>query len=315
MECEMRVACAIMSFNRPAYLEPVLASIAKSFAAASGKIDVHLFQDGPRNPRSGIVRAESHEIDASVRVFQRIFPVGAVRASPENLGVALNFDRAERHLFIEEDYDVVLFFEDDMAVDERYAPFLLGLCDAYGRDHRVGSIACYGESHLATEVAQIARRNELTTLSQAWGFALTRRAYWQRKPWVDRYVNVIRNVDYFQKETIRKAIQDLQATMGFPPHVISQDMFKLMASHAAGLVNLNTVPVLARYIGETGVHNTPAAFKARRFTDTIVYPADAPAPQLPLMTAGLHAELMDKQYRFILASSGARQRTGAAAQA
>jgi hypothetical protein len=302
----MRVACAIMSFNRPAYLEPVLVSVAKSLATASRKIDVHLFQDGAKNLRSGIVRADPAAIANSIRIFQDIFPSGAVHANPANLGIALNFDRAERQLFVVEDYDVALFFEDDMALDERYVPTLLSMCEAYGRDYRVGSMASYGRSHLASAEAQRAHKDDLATLSQAWGFALTRRAYWQRKPWVDRYVNAVRNIDYFQKDTVRKVIHDLHFQMGFPPHVISQDMFKVMASHMAGLVNLNTIPVLARYIGESGVHATPANFKARRFADTVLYPADAPAPRFPVLTKSLHLELMNNQRTFIEASAGSR---------
>jgi hypothetical protein len=94
--------------------------------------------------------------------------------------------------------------------------------------------------------------------------------------------------------------------MGFPPHVNSQDMMKSMASHSAGMINLNTSPVLARYIGESGVHSTPSRFQARRFADTIVYPADAPAPRFPFLTAALHAQLMNDQKSFIESSAGAR---------
>ena len=302
----MRVACAILSFNRPNYLEPVLASIAGSLAAAAQEIQVNLFQDGAKNEQSGIVRADPEAIEQSVRIFERAFPAGRVHSSSTNLGIALNFDRAERRLFIDDDYDVVLFFEDDMAVDERYVPTILSMLEAYGRDYRVGSLACYGRNHLAPAAAQISKKDELTPLTQAWGFALTRRAYWQRKPWVDRYLDIVRNVDYFQKDAAHKAIHGLHVSMGFPPHVISQDMLKVMASHLAGMVNLNTFPVLARYIGESGVHNTPSKFQARRFADTIVYPADAPTPRFPFLTAALHAQLMSDQKSFIESSAGAR---------
>jgi len=291
----MRAACAIMSFNRPDYLAPVLASIAESRAAAQRPLDLHLFQDGAYNEISKVRRADPAHISGAVSAYRSVFPDAAVHLSQVNLGIALNFDRAERRLFINEEYDLVFFFEDDMAIDPRYIPTLFRLWDAFGADYRIGSMSCYGSNHLTKEADQIARRHELTHLAHFWGFALTRRAYWQRKLWIDRYIDVVRGIDYFEKAKRGPAIQELHVKMGFRPHILSQDMFKLMASHNAGLLNLNIVPVLGRYLGETGVHSTASHYKVARYQETVSYSANAPPPEPVAMSPTLYRTLMDRQ--------------------
>ena len=78
---------AIISYNRPDLLERFLTSL-KQQTIAVDPAQIALFQD----------HGDPSEADC-VAVFLAAFPEGAVFQADENLGVALNIDRAERYVF------------------------------------------------------------------------------------------------------------------------------------------------------------------------------------------------------------------------
>jgi hypothetical protein len=94
-----KIAVAVMSFNRPQYLQPVLESLRRSVEKSSHDLPVYLFQDNAFNIRSNTQRAVDFDVKASRSIFAELFPRGVILDSPVNLGVALNYDRAEKFLF------------------------------------------------------------------------------------------------------------------------------------------------------------------------------------------------------------------------
>src|SRR5579864_8501569 len=101
---------AVMSFNRPDLLTTVLKSL-KNQTIGIDESRVYLFQDGAQSRFTPAHVDESLQHEC-VRRFREIFPNGRALQSPVNLGIALNFDRAERLFFEEFEAEVGLFFED-----------------------------------------------------------------------------------------------------------------------------------------------------------------------------------------------------------
>ena len=94
-----RAPIAIMAFNRPDYLRRVLESLISQVGSDIASREIYLFQDGPVNPFSGAVRTTIDIVKKNEQVFREYFPAGVIKTSWINLGIALNFDRAERFLF------------------------------------------------------------------------------------------------------------------------------------------------------------------------------------------------------------------------
>jgi hypothetical protein len=89
----------IISFNRPYFLEPTLASLKAQAGSALNRRSIHLFQDGAVNRYSRIRSAEEDDINACRQLFQETFPEGRVHRSQENIGICENLYRAELFVF------------------------------------------------------------------------------------------------------------------------------------------------------------------------------------------------------------------------
>src|SRR5438132_11746411 len=105
---------AVMSFNRPHYLEPVLRSL-KAQTIPLRPDDVVLFQDGYRSKSGGEI-TDPRLVDRCLELFEEIFPGSPTFISTENLGVAWNFARAEDYAFGERGADAAFFFEGGMVI-------------------------------------------------------------------------------------------------------------------------------------------------------------------------------------------------------
>ena len=78
---------AVISFNRPHLLEQVLRGLREQ-TSPPDPAGVYLFQDG--GPQSA---------PECVGIFKNIFPQGRAFVDDTNLGIAMNYDRAERFVF------------------------------------------------------------------------------------------------------------------------------------------------------------------------------------------------------------------------
>lgn len=254
---ERLVPIAIMSFNRPNYLRQTLASLVAQRQNLRGR-RVVLFQDGAINPLSKRRRADDADIAAALNVFQDLVPWGEVRLSPHNLGVALNFRRAEEELFADPLHDIVYFFEDDMVVHPDYLDLLDRVAHATESLSRpVGYFAAYGALRKPLEEQQ-RERWQLGRLGHHWGFGL-RRSHWLRmQTLMARYYAITDTIDYADRPSA--AIFSELRRYGVLAVASSQDDVKKSISYALGAVPLNSKLAAARYIGEQGLHMTPELF-------------------------------------------------------
>lgn len=258
---------AIMSFNRPNLLDKVLKSL-KSQSVIIEDSSVHLFQDGAQSPFGRKSRAKPEDIAASVSVFRRYFPNGMVHVAPYNLGVALNFERAEKFIFEEMNAELGVFFEDDMVLSPYYLDTLQKLSDFALEEERIGYVAAYGV-HRAPNDEQRRLRRHLVPMGHNWGFALTRRQWQRQREILDEYLSFVRNCPYSERPDER--IRAYFSSLGVPIFGTSQDAAKEVACAALGTVRLMCFPAQGHYIGDVGEHYNPELYKSMGYDGTILF--------------------------------------------
>jgi uncharacterized HAD superfamily protein/hypoxanthine phosphoribosyltransferase len=284
---QYRAPIGIMSFDRPDYFEKVLQSLVLQTGGELGSRRIYLFQDGARNPFSGNTYASQDKINNNIGLFKRYLPHGVVLDSQNNLGVALNYDRAERLFFEERGDDAAIFLEDDLILSPFYIEVLDRLVEIARNDPRIGYVSAVG-NHMLSLDEQRRRRHELATLQQTWGFALTRRQWIANQPYLEKYLKLVRGIDYRKRSHLD--IFDLYTSWGASRSLSSQDRTKYIASTLNANLWISTVPSFGKYIGAIGLHCNEEMYAAGRFGETNLFPE-------PLES---FTELSDEQYRALL---------------
>jgi hypothetical protein len=262
-----RAPIIVISFNRPQFLEPVLASLKAQRGEVMEGREVHLFQDGAVNRYSRIRHARESDIAASIGVFRKAFPHGTVHPSAENLGICENYRRAEAYVFEERGFEVAFFFEDDLIVSPVYIDMMDRLTAWAAAAPGVAYFAAYGDYYSPpAEVAS--RRRELKTLDHHWAFGLLARHWRAMQPLLEPFYEIVCGNDYVRRD--HRRIFALYEVGTAAPRASSQDAAKAFACDRLRLWRANTVLPFARYIGNVGQHMTPEAFTEMGFERTVV---------------------------------------------
>jgi hypothetical protein len=278
---------AILSFNRPDYLHQVLASLRPQ---VSEHDRIVLFQDGGWNRWSERQKGRAELIARCVSIFRGIIPWGDVVEAPENLGIALNYERAERFLFEDVRAEKALFLEDDMVLSPNYLGVIGQLLDIAERDHRIGYVSAYGD-FWASRRDQRRRAGDLIPMHENWGAALTRRAWLAERPLRNQYLELIGDCDYSRRDS--KAIDAFHAARGWSKALSSQDAARWIACVERGEVRVTTFACHARYIGKRGEHSSAKQFKAAKFSRAVMFrgiPPDLSGPTDEQVARWLEAE-------------------------
>jgi SAM-dependent methyltransferase len=282
---------AVMSFNRPDLLTEVLTSF-KNQTVSVDESRIYLFQDGAQS-RFTQVPADHSLQNECVRRFREILPRGQVLQSRVNLGVALNFDRAERLFFETLQADCSLFFEDDLVISPRYIEALLQLVDFALSEPLVSCVAAYGD-HAASLECQRSNHRRIIPMTSNWGFALTRRQWLRQKTLIDGYLSIVRESEYSQRDERR--IMDYFASLGFAPAGSSQDCAKEVADLVLGTTRIMCFPCFGYYIGREGFHHCTANLCDEcRCGDTMLF--DQATPQFDVPTQAQLNEWIDEKRR------------------
>jgi hypothetical protein len=269
---EMTIPICILAFNRPHYLKTVLLSIKQSIEFTGVDCNINLFQDGSFSNYDDEHVCAEEITNENKRVFESIFPNGTIHGSSVNLGIAKNFDRAERFVFETLASPYAFFFEDDMVVDKFYLQAMQDLGRYAIEDERIGMFAAYGFSVRTPTDEQHKNSRLLAHMNHNWAFGLSRDFWKRRQPFVDEYLETVGEVDYRKKYLVTQKVEKLHSKLGFRSNVISQDMYKALVTAHLGAVRLTTFPNRARYIGERGLHTNPEVFKKGGYAETIMYP-------------------------------------------
>lgn len=271
-----KVALALMAFNRPQYLEQVAKSIAAQNPKDMEDVDVHVFQDGAVSRRTSRRYSTDALVQQSLAVVKGVLPQAIVAASSENLGIAMNFDRAETQVFETLGYDRAIFFEDDMVLRPNYVGLVKVLMEMSATNPRIGPVAAYGYKRQASVEVQRQRRADLVPMGHSWGFGVLREKWRRaRKVWAP-YLGLIRKYDYAHRphDQIKTMFRFLFRSSKFNPGATGQDAVKQCTYAHLGMAQLTTFTNNAKYIGEVGTHSGPAWFKRAGFASTVLYDED-----------------------------------------
>ena len=230
---------------------------------------IALFQDGSVNPFSGQRRAREEDITCCEKLFREYLPTGVVHSSRDNLGIALNFERAEKYVFEELSADAAIFLEDDLVLSPHYISSLDHLIGVALNDERIGHVAAYGHHRTALS-QQMTCPDAYVLLEHNWAFGLTRRQWLKNKPYVGAYLDIVRNCDYQTRDAA--TIHRLYASWGMGCPGDSQDVTKTIACCLTGAVKLNTTACLGKYIGAKGIHMKQEWYDRLGYGNTELYP-------------------------------------------
>ena len=258
----------------------LLTKVLKSLKSQTIGVDgarVYLFQDGAKS-RFTQIHADNSLQNECVKRFRKIFPDGQVLQSHVNLGVALNFDRAERLFFEDLQAECGLFFEDDLLLSPHYLDALLQLSHFALIEPLVAYVAAYGD-HKAPLEKQRASPAKIVPMFHNWGFALTRRQWLRQREIVDGYLSIVRENEYMRLD--EKRIAAYYASWGFTWPAFGQDAAKLVASLVLGTTRIMCFPCFGRYIGKEGTHFNEDSYNQLGYDRTELFHGPPPQFEFP----------------------------------
>ena len=145
-------------------------------------------------------------------------------------------------------------------------------------EKRIAYVSAYGNMWASLE-EQHRRQTELQHMHENWGFAMTREAWLDERPFRKQYLGLLDDHDYSQRDDDR--IRDFYRKRGWNVNITSQDAARWIASVELGKVRLTTFACHARYIGETGEHFTPQLYRDSEFDKTLMIDTAVAAPSPP----------------------------------
>ncbi len=255
---------AILSYDRPKYLEQVLASLRPQLTKNDR---VTLFQDGYAEKQNSKPFHSKRNIRTCVKLFRKHIPWGEVLESKDNLGIALNYERAEKHVFENLEAAACLFLEDDLVLSPSFLQVTEQLLSFAHADNRIGYVSACGNLWASLE-EQSQRANELMPMHENWGAAMTRKSWLAERPYREAYLNLVRTQQYELRD--HEEIIAMYAAQGWECRFTSQDSSRWIACLERGVVRVSTFACHAKYIGAHGVHFTPELFDKGRFAKTVM---------------------------------------------
>jgi tetratricopeptide (TPR) repeat protein len=253
----MKKAIAIVTYSRAHYFALVLPSILAQRVGdkpISEVYDIYIFQDGLWPGET----SENRLGHSTIRRLLKFHAQDRVFRQTSNLGVALHFDFIEKLLFVEKQYDFVAFCEDDLILAPGYMAVLDQMGDRFADDPRVGMMSAHPGDSTASLEAQRKHSGDYAAMGHNWAFGLSRNFWLRRQPFVEQYLDLIRDTPYRNRRT-SKVLKWLELA-GFRDTASSQDYVKQCATTALGACRLSTFANLGLPIGRTGLHCTPHIF-------------------------------------------------------
>lgn len=296
-----RIAIALMTFDRPDYLERVLQSIVDQNSFRALQADFFVFQDGSLDSGLGTPVADVEKLKASREATEKYLPNARRFGSVWNLGVALNFDRAERLLYNELGYEVVLFLEDDLVLHKNYFRAIEALLDVTEDRADIGMVSARGYTPTTPAAVQSRHASRVELMDEHnWGFAMRKTAWEMRDAVLGPYLDLMRRTPYRKRDfgANKIAIHAFQRSLfrHGAGYLTSQDSMKNLAMELLGLHRITTYVNLGLYIGKDGLHSNANKFDAKGYGQTIIYDDDLVDFLVP-DSHTLKFKRLDLQYR------------------
>lgn len=244
----------------------------------SERDEIILVQDGSISPWSGRAKASPESIERCIELFRTAIPWGTVLQSRENVGIALNYERAETHFFETLRRPHAVFLEDDLVLSPQYLRVMQALLEMAQSEKRIAYVSAYGNMWASLD-EQRRRQTELQHMHENWGFGMAREAWLDERAFRKQYLSLLAGIDYSERD--HRRIIDFYRKRGWTTNITSQDAARWIASIELGKVRLTTVACHARYIGEIGEHFTPEIYRDSKFDQTVMIDAPVADPAPP----------------------------------
>ena len=255
---EFKYPIAVMCFNRPDYLAMTLESLrGQSMKIQEEQLTFWL---------DGFVGSKDQESSVSDRTKEVLdlvthsFPRSKIFASSSNLGVGLNFKRAEDFNFKGTD-NFVLFLEEDGVLHQSYLEVITELTSKYDSIDEVVSLSAFGDILGVKKPI----REEMYSQWHAWGYALKRSHHVERSWILQGYYSILSENPYHKRDDVK--IREYLANLGIITTFTSQDSVKDAIRRHFGRLALTTGARLGNYIGKIGQHFTPQIFETLGYGD------------------------------------------------
>jgi len=274
---------ALLSFNRPGYLEQVIASIKNQ---SFDDYEIILFQDGAINKYSWRRAANQADIEDCIEMFKDAFPRGVMVISDVNIGIAQNWRCAEHTLFTEMNVPEALFLEDDLVLSKYYFETMHNMFNEFNKDSEIGMFNVYGE------MLEEGNPNEMKGMGHLWSYGTTKKSWEKRQEFFDDYYEIVKNIDYAYRPIDQ--IKNLHARVGAHDSIAnSQDGAKSVAALLCNQIKVSPQVNMAKYVGEIGFHATPAFYSQRGFGRMPLY-EEGPLSDFNVDKESIRKELREK---------------------
>lgn len=269
----------LLTYNRFDYFRAVLDSILSQTINGLHALDIYDFyisQDGCSS-RESPESVEQHKLISNYLThFSETYQSITTIKHENNLGIALHFDYVERLLFEEKQYDLVVFFEDDLVLAPGFMQMMDLMAEKFRDDPRIGMFSAFNPEPL-TLTQQKERALSYTLMGHNWGFGLFRTFWLRRQIIIDNYLLLVRHHPYKQMPT--KLVLKWMEQLGFSPSGPGQDHAKACATNSLGAVRIASVANFGIPIGSTGTNFNEELFVALNFDKIVPYddiPESAP---------------------------------------
>lgn len=266
----MKIACAVLCFNRPDYLKQTLDSLMS--AKESNSFDWWIFQDGIINDVSGHVYTEKEEHDEVTKLAKEVnFPNKRFVKQLYNLAPARLRYIIYHRIFECSDYDAVFVFEDDMIVGKDYLVLLRKMMNQF--PNHIGIL--YTEKSVKNPQKKLSFLKEIVS-ARLWGHYMTRATWDKIKKDYKKYYESMCKIDYHQRRNPDHAVRE---NMPDEAPWVMDDVIVNRLCEKYGVLKLRPLVSRAKYIGKFGMvaFKNPGYFEENVGTqsDVLQYPEDS----------------------------------------
>jgi len=184
----MKIAVAVMCFNRPHYLEPVLRSFEE--ADEVNELDWFFFQDGAVNYYSEVRYTDDKPLNAVTKLIEdSTLPNKKLIKQEYNISPAQQ--RYNMYTLLD-DYDLLYVFDDDMIVGQHYFSLLRKMAEQFKRNTGI-----LYTNHSAKPVKQNLDKVTVKKIARLWGHYMWRDNWLKFRKDHTIYYNFMKEKDFF----------------------------------------------------------------------------------------------------------------------
>lgn len=247
------IAGCIFSFDRPNYLSKVIKSLEKQTI----DIDWYAYQDNYKT-KNGKINADSKDINKCLEILDSSSLDIYINVQEYNVGIGRQkLDSYE--LF--DDYDKVIFYEDDMVVSKYYNKLLIKMSEQFPKS------IVYAPDRPRKYLQEYNPNEHLNCVKKMWkhywGYLQPKYVTEKVKPYLEKYCEVVGD-DYHIRPS--KKIRNV-----FNVSNTSHDAIMDKALRKENLYKICTVWPRGEYIGKEGMHMNPKIYKKWNMEDELKY--------------------------------------------